>query len=61
MSPNYPNPGEPPGADPHAGWCGAWGEKPPPARLAAIELGLLNYTDYIQQNNSANSGHNYRA
>jgi len=20
---------EPPGADPHAGWCGGWGRKPP--------------------------------
>ena len=30
---------EPPGADPHARWCGAGGEKTPATRLAgAIEL-----------------------
>jgi hypothetical protein len=25
---------EPPGADPHAGWCGDWGANPPVTRLA---------------------------
>jgi hypothetical protein len=29
---------EPPGADPHAGWCGGWGDKTP--RLPDCELSI---------------------
>ena len=39
---------EAPGADPHAGRCGAGGEKPPATRLYAYSISKL-YTKFIEK------------